>query len=72
MTLVAAQDRDRAEEEDRVAQAWHTARLSRAKRLPSLKMLLQPLQPKTEIDIDQARSDHAAIIAMAEEQMMDN
>lgn len=50
--------------DEHIALAWHTARLTRVKRMPNLATLLRP---KTEApSIEQARADHAALLAAAE------
>ncbi|HEV2071106.1 MAG TPA: hypothetical protein VGR26_15050 [Acidimicrobiales bacterium] len=48
-----------------IARAWHTAAFVRRKgKLPPLKTFLRP-EPK-KISMEQARADHAALLAAAE------
>jgi hypothetical protein len=50
-----------------IAQAWHTANLTRAKRLPSLRRLLQPKPKKVEPAVARAALEEAER-AIAEEE----
>jgi hypothetical protein len=62
--LRAQRERDERRDEERLHLAWHVAKLVRAKRMPSLNMLLHPNRDAPPVE--QLRADHAALLAAAE------
>jgi hypothetical protein len=62
--LRAQRQREERRDEERVHLAWYTAKLVRAKLLPSLTTLLHP--EREAPPLEQLRADHAALLAAAE------
>ncbi len=61
--LYAHNDRARDVVMGQVAQAWETANLTRAKRLPTLASRLAPFRPTKAIDLDVAAAQHEEALA---------
>lgn len=59
-TIEAAAWRERQERKARLSLAWHTAALSRAKRMPSHERLLKP--PPTPEELAQMKRDHSQMV----------
>jgi hypothetical protein len=62
--LRSAAEQRNDDDAERLAEAWHTARLVRVKRMPSLASLLAPQREAPPIE--QARANHEALLAAAE------
>ncbi len=56
-TIEAGTERMQAERELTMSLAWHTAALTRTKRMPTLKSLLAKLKPRKTVPIERRREE---------------
>jgi len=69
LAMEAASWRMQNEQMIAMSLAWHTAALTRAKRMPTLREMLNRIKPKKQIPVEQQRDDFERIKARVRDKL---